>query len=204
MATTKCTKNELKTQKQTLNQLERYLPTLQLKKALLQSEISANKMQKEQAEKLYQQTLHRLEQASKLFELIPSFPIEEVLKDTKEEISFENIAGVELPVLKAVLFRPYPIDFFDTPPWLDGLLLLLKKTKEHSIAVLVAKQRLTILEKELKEVATRVNLFEKVLIPRCKENIKKIRIFLGDLHLTAVSQAKVAKNKILMRQQHAY
>jgi len=44
-----------------------------------------------------------------------------------------------------------------------------------------------------------VNLFEKVLIPRSQENIKKIRIFLGDQQLSAVAQAKVAKRKILLR-----
>jgi V/A-type H+-transporting ATPase subunit D len=34
------------------------------------------------------------------------------------------------------------------------------------------------------------------LIPRSTENIKKIRVFLGDQQLAAVSQAKVAKAKI--------
>jgi len=41
-----------------------------------------------------------------------------------------------------------------------------------------------------------VNLFEKILIPRAKKNIKKIKVFLGDQELAAVSRAKVAKNKI--------
>jgi V/A-type H+-transporting ATPase subunit D len=48
-------------------------------------------------------------------------------------------------------------------------------------------------------VSIRVNLFEKVLIPRAQENIKKIRIFLGDQQLSAVAQAKVAKLKIKAR-----
>ena len=52
------------------------------------------------------------------------------------------------------------------------------------------------LDKELREVSIRVNLFEKVLIPRSEANIKKIKVFLGDMELAAVSQAKVAKTKI--------
>jgi V/A-type H+-transporting ATPase subunit D len=46
-----------------------------------------------------------------------------------------------------------------------------------------------------------VNLFEKILIPRSQENIKKIRVFLGDQQLAAVAQAKVAKRKIAIRKQ---
>ncbi len=58
------------------------------------------------------------------------------------------------------------------------------------------KYRSNALEKEWREVSIRVNLFEKVLIPRCQKNIKKIKVFLGDQQLAAVSQAKVAKGKI--------
>jgi V/A-type H+-transporting ATPase subunit D len=46
-----------------------------------------------------------------------------------------------------------------------------------------------------------VNLFEKILIPRAQQNIKKIKIFLGDQLLAAVCQAKVSKQKILKRAQ---
>ena len=37
------------------------------------------------------------------------------------------------------------------------------------------------------------------MIPRTLQNIKKIKIFLGDQQLSAVSQAKVSKRKILLR-----
>jgi V/A-type H+-transporting ATPase subunit D len=65
----------------------------------------------------------------------------------------------------------------------------------------IAEEKKIALEKELREVSIRVNLFEKILIPRCEENIKKIKIFLGDQLLAAVSQAKVAKTKIEERLQ---
>ena len=60
----------------------------------------------------------------------------------------------------------------------------------------IAQEKKIALEKELREVSIRVNLFEKILIPRALKNIKKIKIFLGDQQLAAVSQAKVAKRKI--------
>ena len=40
-----------------------------------------------------------------------------------------------------------------------------------------------------------MNLFEKVKIPECKENIRRIRIMLGDLDTSAVARSKIAKKK---------
>jgi V/A-type H+-transporting ATPase subunit D len=41
-----------------------------------------------------------------------------------------------------------------------------------------------------------VNLFEKVKIPEAKENIRVIKIYLGDQQIAAVVRGKIAKNKI--------
>ena len=40
-----------------------------------------------------------------------------------------------------------------------------------------------------------VNLFEKVKIPEAKENIRIIRIFMGDQQTAAVARSKIAKGK---------
>ena len=42
----------------------------------------------------------------------------------------------------------------------------------------------------------RVNLFEKVKIPECKENIRTIQIYLGDMDTSAVARSKIAKKKL--------
>ena len=48
---------------------------------------------------------------------------------------------------------------------------------------------------ELRTTSQRVNLFEKVKIPECRENIRRIRIMLGDLETSAVARSKIAKRK---------
>ena len=113
----------------------------------------------------------------------------------------ENIAGVELPTVDTVLFQRFDYDLYDTPPWLDKLVEELRTYRHATIKSAVADERIAILSRELREVSIRVNLFEKVLIPRCIRNIKSIKIFLGDLQLTAVAQAKIAKSKILARKE---
>ena len=45
MAEIKLTKNELRSQQNKLNQLEKYLPTLQLKKAMLQIEVNEARLE---------------------------------------------------------------------------------------------------------------------------------------------------------------
>jgi V/A-type H+-transporting ATPase subunit D len=45
-------------------------------------------------------------------------------------------------------------------------------------------------------VTQRINLFEKVLIPEAKENLRKIGIFLSDTERTAVCRSKLAKAKL--------
>jgi V/A-type H+/Na+-transporting ATPase subunit D len=52
------------------------------------------------------------------------------------------------------------------------------------------------LSEELRITNQRVNLFEKVKIPECSENIRRIRIYLGDQQASAVGRSKIAKKKI--------
>lgn len=112
---------------------------------------------------------------------------------------YENIAGVEIPLFEGVVFEKESYSLFDTPLWFESAILGIKGLLTIREKVKIAEQKKQALEKELREVSIRVNLFEKILIPRAQENIKKIKIFLGDQQLAAVCQAKVAKKKILLR-----
>jgi V/A-type H+-transporting ATPase subunit D len=49
---------------------------------------------------------------------------------------------------------------------------------------------------ELQLTSQRVNLFEKVKIPECKEAIRLIKIALGDEQAAAVTRGKIAKSRV--------
>lgn len=193
------TKTELRTQQTRLTQFQRYLPTLQLKKAMLQFEVNLVQLE---IEKLRQElTVHW-----KNVEEFSPFLVEKVSVNLMQyadilhvKKQYENIAGVEIPIFKKVVFREPEYFLFDTPVWTERATLLLRELVIAREKISVAEEKRRALEKELREVSIRVNLFEKVLIPRAQENIKKIRIFLGDQQLAAVAQAKVAKRKVLER-----
>ena len=199
MTELKMTKNELRMQQTKLNQLFKYLPTLQLKKALLQAEVAEARLERYGCEEQLDIEKRQVEEFASLFTESLPIDIVQFAKITKVIKRFENIAGAEVPYFEAVTFPDITYDLFDTPIWLEGAVKGLRQVAEAKVKLLIAEEKLTILEKELREVTIRVNLFEKILIPRAQKNIKKIKVFLGDQQLAAVSQAKVAKAKILER-----
>lgn len=197
MADVKLTKSELRDQQQKLSQLEKYLPTLQLKKAMLQMEVNAATTEIENANNEYLREKTKVEPFQDLLakqdvqEIFESLVIVEVQKD------YECIAGVDIPYFKDVIFAEISYHFFDTPYWIDSAIDALRRLQKTKQKIYVLEEKKKILERELREVSIRVNLFEKIMIPRTKNNIKKIKVFLGDQQLAAVSQAKMAKKKLI-------
>ena len=59
----------------------------------------------------------------------------------------------------------------------------------------MAGERVARLNQQVRRITQRVNLFEKVLIPRARENIKRIHIGLGEQERSAVVRSKIAKKK---------
>lgn len=199
MAEIKFTKTELRAQQTRLSQLLRYLPTLQLKKAMLQVEVNNARLEIEQLNADSQRLHSELESYSSLISDTASFELERAVRIANINKRYENIAGVEVPFFESISYEPFSYQLFETPPWVDLVIEGLRSVAEANAKTSVVKEKKTALEKELREVSIRVNLFEKILIPRAIKNIKRIKVFLGDQQLAAVSQAKVAKGKIIKR-----
>lgn len=195
----KLTKNELRTQQTRLSQFLRYLPTLQLKKAMLQFEVSLVHMEIAKLKEEFATSRKRVEGFSPFLLEKVSVNLLEYADVLHVKKRYENVAGVEIPILDKIIFREPEYFLFDTPVWTEKSTELLRDLITAREKISVAEEKKRALEKELREVSIRVNLFEKILIPRAQENIKKIRIFLGDQQLAAVAQAKVAKRKIASR-----
>jgi len=190
----KLTQGELKRQRDILRQYERYLPTLQLKKQLLQLEIvyqhSALMKRKNsltEMGKSAENWLGLLVEAPQIRGwLIP----ETVITVTK------NVAGVDVPVFERVDFEPAVYDLFLMPLWVDAGLETLRDMVSLREEIRVIEQGISVLKHELRITTQRVNLFEKVKIPGAKEAIRRIKIYIGDQMTNAVGRSKIAKNKI--------
>ena len=195
----KLTKSDLRKEQIKLTQLQRYLPTLQLKKSLLQAEVNGTKAIIEKIEKELILAKQDVERFCDLLTLQEECDVVDYSRVLSVEKSYENIAGVDIPSFKNTVFNEANYFLFDTPTWIDGAISKLRNMVNIKEKIKEEEEKKELLEKELRDVSIRVNLFEKILIPRTEGNIKKIKIFLGDQELAAVSQAKVAKAKILMK-----
>jgi V/A-type H+-transporting ATPase subunit D len=193
MGKVKNTKTELKAQRDALKRYRRYLPTLQLKKQQLQMEIRG--VDQRVAEKKAEEETARgmLADWVKLY----SDPLDYLAGLQVESIEVEpgNIAGVAVRTLKEIRFRRTPPDLWATPVWLDEGLATLETLFRLRIERRLLEETLRLLAEELRTTSQRVNLFEKVKIPECAENIRRIRIFLGDENTSAVVRSKIAKGK---------
>ncbi len=199
MSQIKLTKNELRSQQERLGQLQKYLPTLQLKKAMLQLEVNQADYELENLKKNYQKEKKENETFQKLLTDANAYLLFEGTKVSEVKKRYENIAGAEIPFFEDVIFEDLNYFFFDTPFWIDHAMLLLRSLVTAKQKIHVVKEKKRVLEKELREVSIRVNLFEKIMIPRTLAHIKKIKVFLGDQELASISQAKVAKEKIMKK-----
>jgi V/A-type H+/Na+-transporting ATPase subunit D len=199
VAEVKLTKTELRVQQVKLDRLQKYLPTLQLKKALLQVEVF---QAQGEIDILHEEFSVAEERVSAFSALLSDKRISEIFSATnieRVETQHENIAGVDIPLFRGVIFQPANYSLFDTPLWFESAIARIKELVVVREKVRIATEKKRALEKELRDVSIRVNLFEKILIPRALESIKKIKIFLGDQQLAAVCQSKVAKKKIILR-----
>jgi V/A-type H+-transporting ATPase subunit D len=85
------------------------------------------------------------------------------------------------------------------PHWVDILVEQLKQMVEQKTRVQIAAKRVFLLAQAERRITQRVNLFDKILIPTARENIRKIQIYLADAERAAVVRSKITK-KIRQKQ----
>ncbi len=192
------TKNELKGQKDSLKRFRRYLPTLQLKKQLLQVEIKKVEVLKDEKRRLQQELQAHMASWVAVFgddvDLNPYLVVSKILTGTG------NIAGVTIPVFQGLEFEDLAWDVLTTPPWVDQGIEAFKRILAFDVEVAVLEEQARLLGDELRTTTQRVNLFEKVKIPEAKSNIRTINIYLGDQQTAAVVRGKISKASLVARE----
>lgn len=193
MAKIKHTKNELKAQRDALKRFQRYLPTLLLKKQQLQMEVRALEAKAAATRAAEKAARDRLSAWVRLF--AEPIKVEAMLKVRAVRRSTGNIAGVAIPVFEGIDFDRTALDLFATPAWTDDGLATIETLTTFRVEGEILEEQLRRLAEELRTTSQRVNLFEKVKIPEAKENIRVVRIFLGDQMTAEVARSKIAKGK---------
>ncbi len=194
MAKLKLSKSALAQERSQLKLYERTLPSLDLKRRQLSVELAKAKQQladtRTAAEALESNIGEQLPMLAN-----PDIELSGLVQMTDFELLEENVVGVRLPLLKQIHCTVADYSLLAKPAWVDVLVARLRDAAELRTKVLVAEERVRILEYQEKRVTQRVNLFDKILIPTAKRNIQRIQIFLGDAERAAVVRSKIAKAK---------
>ena len=176
MAKIKFTKTELKKQQDAQKQFKRFLPTLQLKKQQLQMEV------RQSTEMLNANLAAQRELVERMTGLLELFGdagaaafIADHVKVKSVRKGSSNIAGITIPTFESVEFENIPWDIFDTDWYVDDAIQALRDAVSLKEAYKVLEVQHRLLSAELRTTSQRVNLFEKVKIPECRENIRRIR-----------------------------
>ncbi len=194
MAKLQLSKSALAREQKSLKTFQRFLPSLDLKRQQVMAE-------RAKAEKALTDTRREIDRFRKeAGEKLPMLALGEVdltdlAKLKKVTLGTENVVGTRLPKLEEIEVEVRAYALMGRPQWVDRTAEILHDMLELRVRVQVEERRLALLEQAVKTVTQRVNLFDKVLIPTAKQNIKRIQIYLSDLQTAGVARSKLAKKK---------
>ena len=194
MAKVKLTKTELKVQKDALKRFQRFLPMLQLKKQQLQSEI-AGIFAKAEATAARERAVR--EELNRWVGLVATGDdlIAGLVKVKGVNTGSANIAGVAIPTFESIETEVKAIDAWATPAWVDSAVEVTTQVLSLQCERAVYEEQRRLVAEELQQTSQRVNLFDKVKIPECKEAIRLIKIAIGDEQTASVTRGKIAKSR---------
>ena len=195
MAKIKLTKTELKAQTDALKRFQRFLPMLQLKKQQLQGEIAGIVQKAEETSAKERAIRAGLDRWVGLFATDEDL-IAGLVKVREVRTGTANVAGVAIPTFESIDTDVKEVDAWSTPAWVDDAVETTTQVLSLQCERAIYEEQRRLVEMELQLTSQRVNLFEKVKIPECKEAIRRIKIAIGDEQTAAVTRGKIAKGRV--------
>ena len=195
MAKIKLTKTELKAQTDALKRFQRFLPMLQLKKQQLQGEIAGIVQKAEETSAKERAIRAGLDRWVGLFATDEDL-IAGLVKVREVKTGTANVAGVSIPTFERIDTDVKEGDVWSTPAWVDNAVETTTQVLSLQCERAIYEEQRRLVEMELQLTSQRVNLFEKVKIPECKEAIRRIKIAIGDEQTAAVTRGKIAKGRV--------
>jgi len=194
MARLSLNKSTLSEQIRQLKTYRNFLPSLDLKRRqLLSEQEKARKELRELDQRV--ETLHPMVEKQIPMLGYTHVDVRGIVRVTRAEIAEENVMGIRLPKLGNLEIKVSEYPFLGKPHWVDRLVQLLQQAIEIRMHRQVMERRLELLASSAKVVSQRVNLFDRVLIPKTEANIQRIRVALSDSERASIVRAKIAKGE---------
>lgn len=192
MAKTALNKASLQKERENLRLYERILPSLDMKRMQLTGQLARARQQLAREQEEARRT------ARIIAEQLPMLANREIelaglVNVLSVRVEEENVVGVKLPVFKQVHVTVQDYSMLAEPHWVDLYVQQYKHMLHLKAAVKVSEVRIRKLDHAVRRITQRVNLFDKILIPEAKKNIKRVQIFLADMDRAATVRSKIAK-----------
>jgi V/A-type H+-transporting ATPase subunit D len=182
----------LREQKQRMAMYQRFLPALEARKQQLIMEMTVIRENIRDRQELQGKVLEEIGTWTSLY-----WDMEQMLRffiSIREIRSIpRNVAGLRIREFQEAVFDNPGYSLFSTPYSFDIVLRMTQEAislREH-IKILQEQER--ILLEGLRKTSQRINLYEKRLIPQCREAIRRVSVYLQDQQAAAVGVAKAAK-----------
>ena len=194
MARLNLSKTQLAKEKANLAMYRRYLPALDLKRQQLTGE---RKKAEARIVEIQAEIGRRIESIGVEIPMLADKDLDLKGLATLKSVRLGeiNVVGQRLPSLESIEVEVTPYGYMARPHWVDLVAERLEEVVKLRVEAQVTRRQMTLLAAAVTKVTQRVNLFDKVLIPRTRANIRRIDIALGDLERAAVVNSKIAKRK---------
>jgi V/A-type H+-transporting ATPase subunit D len=189
-------KASLAKQTRALQTFERYLPSLDLKRKQLMAERVKEQAARDETERAIADLRARV---GRRLPMVANQEIDlaDLIRVRAVRLGEVNLLGTRLPVFEGLDLEARPYGLFNKPHWVDTLVEMLSEMAVLQARLGLHARRRDLLDEAVRKVTQRVNLFDKVLIPRTRATIRRIRVHLSDSERAAIVRSKIAKGKRL-------
>jgi V/A-type H+/Na+-transporting ATPase subunit D len=188
------TKASLSRQKGLLKTYGAVLPSLDLKRRQISAERARARRQLEELERRARDLEAEVARVCPML-AHEHIRLEGLARVLEVRLGEENLIGTRLPRVEGITVAVADYGLLSQPFWVDHVVGCLREALEIQIRLQVARARIERLVEAERTVTQRFNLFDKVLIPRTRQQIRTIAIYLSDAERAAVVNSKIAKRK---------
>lgn len=194
-------KSVLAQRRRDLEVYARVLPSLDLKRRQLAALLADERARLAQAESRFDSALQA--HAARLPMLArDDLPFDGLWQIEAGAVGVEDtLLGVRVPALTPPAWKPAPLGLVTLPAWTDEVAAAVRELAVLQVEQTQRQQRIQALQAAVRHTLQRVNLFERVLIPRARAEIRAIRVFLADAERTAIVRAKQGRALLHRRMQ---
>jgi V/A-type H+-transporting ATPase subunit D len=172
----------------------RVLPSLDLKRRQLSAALARERRDLAQARVAFETALTTI--GSELPMLAGAEPsLDAGIAVHLQPAPTQMIAGVPVEGFAALEVTVTEQGLCGAASWVDGLVEAVRLAAELRLRAAACERRAAQLDAALRRASQRVNLLEKLLIPRTEQRLHSVEVLLGDLKRAEVIRAKIAKSR---------